>query len=141
MYLIKNDDAKDKKQKDYMFSKIFNMIENKSLINLISDWYNINYEMLNQQNLIDIYNMMHVSDKEFYIYLKKIFNEIGSLAFQDIIDLEFIIKNLERCYVARILVADFFSAEQITNYLTFLKESRYLLPNNIIKQKISNFPF
>ena len=141
MYLIRDNSYYDTETKDYWFSRIFNKVSDKDLLNYIIPWYEENYDTISVDNIKKIYEMMQISNLEFYHYLNKLFNEIGSNPLTDTIDLEFIFKNLERCYIARLLVLDISNAERIVNYLKFLKESVEDLPNNLVKEKNSSLWF
>ena len=141
MYLIRDNSYYDIETKGYWFSRIFNRVSDKDLVNYVLSWYEENYDTISVDNLKKIYEMMQISNLEFYHYLNKVFNEIGSNQLTDAIDLEFIFKNLERCYIARLLVLDINNAERIVNYLKFLKESIADLPNNLVKEKNSSLWF
>ena len=141
MYIIRDNSYYDTETKDYLFSRIFNMVSDKDLVNYALPWYEENYDTISVDNIKKIYEMMQIPNLEFYHYLNKVFNEIGCNPLTDTIDLEFIFKNLERCYIARLLVFDINNAERIVNYLKFLKESIDDLPNNLVKVKNSSLWF
>ena len=141
MYLIRDNSYYDIETKDYLFSQIFNMVSDKDLLNYALPWYEENYDTISVDNIKKIYEMMQIPNLEFYHYLNKVFNEIGSNSLTDTIDLEFIFKNLERCYIARLLVLDISNADRVVEYLKFLKESLADLPNNLVKEKNSSLWF
>ena len=123
MYIIKNNGLNEEERKDYLFSKVFNLA-NKDFINNIKDWYYKNYDSISNYEINFIYETMKISDFEFYNYLDKLFNQIGCNELKDMIDLKFIIRNLELMYVARILVGDTLNSINLKSNLEFLNETK-----------------
>ena len=121
--IIKNNGLNDEEKKDYLFSKIFNLA-NKDFLENITDWYQENYDNISYNEINFIYETMKISDFEFYNYLSDLLNQIGSSSVTDIVDLEFLTRNLELMYVARILVGDTINSITIKDNIKFLNETR-----------------
>ncbi len=121
--IIKNNGLNEEERKNYLFSKVFNLA-NKDFLGNITGWYQENFDSISYHEINFIYETMKISDFEFYNYLSDLLNQIGSSSVTGIVDLEFLTRNLELMYVARILVGDTINSITIKDNIKFLNETR-----------------